>query len=299
MQWHQIYGALKCSVRAFSQDKVSRRGAALAYYSIFSMAPLLVILLGIASLIFGERAAEGKILDQIEGTVGPSAGQAVQDILRTTHRQGGSIAATIVGLVLLLFGASRVFVELQEALDNIWHVTPNPGRGWGRILRERFLSFVMVVVVGFLFLASLIVTAALLAVSKFLSPMALPGGISLWQAIDTLVSLGFITVLFALLFKTLPNVKLGWRDVWISALVTAALFTGGKFLIGLYLTHTVTASAFGVAGSLVILLLWVYYSSQIVLFGAELTRQFLQLSGRQILPEDNAIPVGTDRRPGC
>ena len=221
MQWHLIYGALKSSGRCFSQDKVSRTGAALAYYSIFSMAPLLVIVLGIASLIFGERAAKGEILDQIGGMLGPSAGQAVQDMLRTTHREGGSIAATIAGVVLLLFGASRVFVQLQEAIDNIWHVMPNPDRGWRRILRERFLSFVMVVVIGFLFLVSLIVSAALLAASKFLSPMALPGGISLWQAIDALVSLGFITVLLALLFKTLPDVKLGWRDVWIRALVTA------------------------------------------------------------------------------
>jgi membrane protein len=129
--------------------------------------------------------------------------------------------------------------------------------------------------------------------------LALPGGISLWQAIDTLVSLGFITALFALLFKTLPDVKLGWRDVWIGALITAVLFTVGKILIGLYLTHTSTASAFGAAGSFMILLLWVYYSSQIVLFGAELTHQFLQQSGRQIVPRDNAILVGTDTRPGC
>src|SRR5262249_10151892 len=153
--------------------------------------------------------------------------------------------------------------------------------------------------IGFLFLVSLIVSAGLLAASKFLSPMALPGGISLWQAIDVLVSLAFITVLLAVLFKTLPDVKLGWRGVWIGARVNARLFTVGKFLIGLYLTHTSTASAFGAAGSLVILLLWVYYSSQIVLFGAELTRQFLQQSGRQIAPRDNAILVGSDTRPDC
>src|SRR5262249_43240928 len=193
-QWRLIYGALKGSVRDFSQDNVSRIGAALAYYSILSIAPLLVIAVGMAGLIFGEQAARGEILDQIEGTVGPGAGRAVQDMLRTMYQDGSSVAATIVGVFLLLFGASRVFVLLQDALDDIWHVTPNPDREWTRILRKRFVSFVVVLVIGFLFLVSLIVTAGLLAASEFLIPGALPGGIASWQVIDTLVSLGFITV---------------------------------------------------------------------------------------------------------
>src|SRR5262249_39002088 len=157
----------------------------------------MVIAVGIAGFIFGERAARGEILDQIEGTVGPGAGRAVQDVLRTTYHDGSSVIATIVGVFLLLFGASRVFVLLQDALDDIWHVTPNPDREWARMLRKRFVSFIVVLVIGFLLLMSLIVTAGLLAASKLLIPGALPGGISSWQVIDTLVSLGFTTVLLA------------------------------------------------------------------------------------------------------
>jgi len=294
MQWRTVRDALVSSFRGFSEDKISRLGAALAYYGIFSMAPLLVIAIGIASMVFGQQAAQGELLDQIEGTVGADAGQAVQDMLRSTDRGGGSVAATIVGVVLLLFGASGAFVQLQDALDTIWHVVPRPDRSWWAIVRERFLSFAMVVVIGFLLLVLLGVSAALSAVSKFLTPAALPGGAALWQGSNAVVSLGIVTLLLALLFKGLPDVKLAWRDVWIGALVTALLFTVGKSLIGLYLAHTSTASAFGAAGSLVVLLVWVYYSSQIVLFGAELTRQLLRESGRQVVPADNAMLVADE-----
>ena len=294
MQWRTVRDALVSSFRGFSEDKISRLGAALAYYGIFSMAPLLVIAIGIASMVFGQQAAQGELLNQIEGTVGADAGQAVQDMLRSTDRGGGSVAATIVGVVLLLFGASGAFVQLQDALDTIWHVVPRPDRSWWAIVRERFLSFAMVVVIGFLLLVLLGVSAALSAVSKFLTPAALPGGAALWQGSNAVVSLGIVTLLLALLFKGLPDVKLAWRDVWIGALVTALLFTVGKSLIGLYLAHTSTASAFGAAGSLVVLLVWVYYSSQIVLFGAELTRQLLRESGRQVVPADNAMLVADE-----
>jgi membrane protein len=289
-----IYDVLKASFRDFIADKVPRLGAAVAYYSIFSIAPLLVIAIGIASLIFGEQAAQGEIRGQIEGTVGPSAGRAVQDILHATDRQSGGVTATIVGLVVLLFGGSSVFVQLQDGLNTIWHVTPKPDRGWWTTIRERLLSFGVVVVVGFLLLVSLIVSAALSAANKFLTPSALPGGSSLWQVINALVSLGLVTLLLALLFKVLPDVKLAWRDVWIGALTTAGLFTVGKYLIGLYLAHGSTTSAFGAADSLVILLVWVYYSSQIVLFGAELTRQLVKRSGREVIPTDNAILIADE-----
>jgi membrane protein len=294
MQWQTVRNALVGSFRCFSEDRVSRLGAALAYYSVFSIAPLLVIAIGIASLIFGQQAARGEILEQIEGTVGSSAGRSLQDMLGATDRAGGGVAATIVGVALLLFGASGVFVQLQDALDTIWHVAPRPDRSWWTIVRERFLSFAMVVAIGFLLLVSLAVSAALSAVNKLLTPAALPGGATLWQGINALVSLGFITLLIALLFKTLPDVKLAWRDVWLGALVTSLLFTAGKFLIGFYLAYTSTASAFGAARSLVVLLVWVYYSSQIVLFGAELTRQLLLQSGRKIVPADNAIVVAAE-----
>jgi len=289
MCWRSVLEVLTDSFREFGEDKVSRLGAALAYYGIFSIAPLLLIAIGIASLIFGQQAARGEILEQIEGMVGLSAGRAVQDILQASNRAGGGVRATVVGLAVLLFGASGVFIQLQDALNTIWHVTPKPGRGWWTIIRERLLSFSMVVMIGFLFLVSLISSAILTAAQKFLPPTAFPGGTLLWQAINGLSSLGLITLLLALLFKVLPDVKLGWRDVWIGAATTAVFFTVGKFLIGLYLVHSGAASAFGAAGSLVILLVWVYYSSQIVLFGAEVTRQMLLRSGSQVTPRDNAI----------
>jgi membrane protein len=291
MRWLLIWEVLKDAFREFSEDKVSRLGAALAYYGIFSIAPLLLIAAGISGLIFGQQAAQGGMLDQVKVTVGPNAGRALQDILEATERTGGSVTATVLGVVLLFFGASSVFVQLQDALNTIWHVTPKPGRGWWTMIRERLLSFAIVMAVGIVLLASLILSAALSAANKFLTPTALPGGSAVWHAINGLVSLGLVTLLLALVFKFLPDVKLAWHDVWIGAAVTAGCFSVGKFLIGLYLAHSSTASAFGAAGSVVILLVWVYYSSQIVLFGAEVTRQVLRRSGRRVIPTNNAMLV--------
>src|SRR5262245_29896213 len=245
MQLRAVYELIKESARDFSEDKVPRLGAALAYYSIFSLAPLLIIAIGIASMIFGEQAARGEILGQIEGTIGTSAATAVQDMLRAARQDGGGIAATIVGAIVLLFGASGVFVQLQDALNTIWHVAPKPNRSWWATIRERFLSCAMVFGIGFLLLVSLIVSSALSAVSKFLTPAAIPGSSYLWQGVNALVSLGLITVLLASMYKVLPDVQLGWHQVWIGALATALLFTAGKYLIGVYLAHSSTASAFG------------------------------------------------------
>jgi membrane protein len=291
MSWRAIYDVLKHSFYQFNEDKVSRLGAALAYYSMFSIAPLLLIALGIASLIFGKQAAEGELLEQIIGTVGPNAGHAVQDMLEATYLAGGGLTATIVGVVVLFLGASGVFVQLQDALNTIWHVRTKRERGWWTAIRERLLSFSMVMAIGFLLLASLILSALLSAASKFLGPEALPGGSLVWQGINGLFSLGLATVLLALLFKALPDVRLPWRDVWFGALATAVMFSLGKYLIGLYLAHSSTASAFGAAGSLVVLLAWTYYSSQVVLFGAEVTRQMVERSGRRIVPAENAMLV--------
>jgi membrane protein len=289
-----IYDVLKETFNDFSQDKVPRLGAALAYYSIFSLAPLLIIAIGIASVIFGPKAARGEIVGQIEDMIGPSAAQAIQDMLQAANQGGGGIIATVIGLVVLIFGASGVFVQLQDALNTIWHVTPKPDRSWLAMIRERFLSFAIVLGAGFLLLVLLVVSAALSAVNEFVTPTSLPGGTFLWQALNTVLSIGFITLLLSLLYKVLPDVKLGWRHVWVSALTSAVLFTVGKFLIGLYLAHSSTASAFGAAGSLVLLLVWVYYSSQIVLFGAQLSRTLLKRAGLQPEPADNAILVADE-----
>jgi membrane protein len=291
MQLRSIYDVLKQAVHDFSEDKVPRLGAALAYYSVFSLAPLLIIAIGITSLLFGERAAHGQILTQIEGTVGEPVARSLEEMLRHAHQNGGGVIATVVGVVVLLFGASGVFVQMQDSLNTIWHVAPKPDRSWWAVVRERFLSFAAVLCIGFLLLVSLLASAAISAVSNFLTPASLPGSSYLWQLVNNLVAFGFITLLLALMYKVLPDVHLHWRDVWIGAAVTALLFNVGKYLIGLYLANTGTASAFGAAGSLVIILVWVYYSSQIVLFGAELTRTLVKREGHEIVPTDNAIFV--------
>lgn len=289
MQLRSIYDVTKQAISDFSEDKVPRLGAALAYYSVFSLAPLLIIAIGIASLLFGEQAAHGQMLAQIENTVGEPVARSLEEMLRNTHENGAGVLATVVGMIVLLFGASGVFVQLQDSLNTIWHVAPKPDRGWWAVIRERFLSFAAVLCIGFLLLVSLIASAAISAVSNFLTPSWLPGSSYLWQVVNNLIAFALITVLLALMYKVLPDVKLRWRDVWIGAAVTGLLFNIGKYLIGLYLAKTGTASAFGAAGSLVIILVWVYYSSQIVLFGAELTRTLVKREGQEIVPTDNAI----------
>jgi membrane protein len=288
MSLKAILEITKQTWKDFSEDKVPRLGAALAYYSIFSLAPLLILAIGIAGLVFHDKARD-QILGQIGGTVGEPVAGALAEVLQNAGTGGTGLIATVVGIVVLIFGASGLFVALQDALNTIWHVTPKPDRGWWTVLQERFLSFGMVLGIGFLLLVSLILSAAISALSNFLTPASMPGSAALWQALNTILSLAVITVLLALIYKILPDVKLGWENIWISAFVTAILFSIGKYLIGLYLAHTSTASAFGAAGSLVIILIWVYYSSQILLFGAELCRTLRKRSGKEIVPTDNAI----------
>jgi membrane protein len=205
--------------------------------------------------------------------------------------------ATVLGIAVLFFGASGVFGELQDALNTIWKVQPRPGRAWLTILRERFFSFTMVVGTGFLLLVSLVISAALAAAGKYLSNAALPGGVALWQAVTWLVSFTFIALVFALIFKVVPDVKLRWGDVWIGAVLTALLFALGKFALGLYLGWGTTTSAYGAAASLVVLLLWVYYSAQILLFGAEFTRvNALRYGSHFVVAADNAVPVTAEER---
>jgi membrane protein len=296
MNWKTLLGLIKDTYSEWSEDKAPRLGAALAYYTVFSLAPLLIIAIGIAGLVFGKEAAQGEIIGQVEDTIGAPAGKAIQDMLKHSYTSGESIWATVVGVVVLFFGASGVFVQLQDALNAVWRVTPKPGRGWMETIRERFLSFAAVLGIGFLLLVSLIISAALSALNRFLTPAALPGGVYLWQALNILVSLGFITLLFALMFKVLPDVRIAWRNVWVGALVTAVLFTVGKYLIGLYLGRSSTASAFGAAGSLVVILVGVYYSAQILLFGAEFTRVYACRHGACIEPKDYAMAVTPEAR---
>lgn len=286
MNLKSAWGMLRQTYNEWSADKAPRLGAALAYYAIFSIAPLLVISVAVAGLVFGEQAARGEIENQIRDTIGPRAAEVIQDMLHRTYASGGSMTATVIGIALLFFGASGVFVELQESLDTVWKVRPKPDRGFWGVIRDRFLSFVIVLGTGFLLLASLVLSTALAALDRFWS-----WDVYVWQLVNSLVSFGFITVLFALIFKFLPDATVAWRDVWVGAALTALLFTVGKYLIGLYLGQSSTTSAFGAAGSLVVILIWVYYSAQILLFGAEFTRVYALRRGSDVQPTANAESV--------
>ena len=286
-----LFELVKATGRVWYEHEAYRLGAALAYYMAFSLAPVLIIVVAMASLVFGERAAQGQLVEQIGTTVGPQMAQTIQDILRQTHTAGSGTLATVFALAVLLFGATAVFAELKNALDAIWDVRPKPGRGWLRVVKDRFWSFTVVLGIGLLLLVSLSASTVL---DKFVSFASLPGSIYWWQAVEVIVSLGLLTLLFAMIYKTLPDVLLSWRDVWVGAAVTAVLFTLGKYLIGLYLGHIGLTSAYGVAGALAVILLWVYYSSQVLLFGAAFTQVYANKYGRPLVRADRAEP----RHPG-
>jgi membrane protein len=294
-----FYDVIKTTVAEWINDKVPAMGAALAYYTVFSIAPFLVIVISVAGLLFGEEAARKSIADETSRTVGPQVAGAIDRLLANATTPQGYTIATIISVVILLFGASGVFVQLQDSLNTIWKVVPKPGRGIMGVIRDRILSFAVVLGTGFLLLVSLVFSAALSALTKHFASDALPGGVQFWQMVNDLVSLVFITVLFALIYKVLPDAKIAWRHVWTGAAITAVLFTIGKTLIGFYLGQSSTTSPFGTAGSLVVILIWVYYSAQIVLFGAEFTRVFSMKSGLRIVPAENAMCRPPADKPGA
>ena len=270
-----LWWVLKHAFIGWWNDNVPRLGASLAYYTLFALAPILIVAIAVAGLVFGEQAVRGQIVGQISGLVGEQGARAVQAMLEGAARRSSSIPATVIGLVTAFLGATGAFIELQNALNAIWRVKPRPGVSVKAFLLQRLVSFGLVVGVGFVLLVSLLVSAALAALDHFLGN-AFPGLAVLWSASSVVVSLGVVTLLFAMVYKVLPDVRLGWRDVWIGALVTAGFFTVGKLIIGLYLGTTSMASSYGAAGSVVVLLVWVYYSSQVVLLGAEFTRFYVE-----------------------
>jgi len=270
----------------WSDDKVPRLGAALAYYTVFSIVPLLIIVIGIAGLVFGEEAAQTYIMAQIQSLIGPQSAEALEEMLKTANKPSYGFTATGLALVTLLVGASGVFAQLQDALNSIWKVEPKSGRGIVGLIKDRFLSFLAVLGTGFLLLVSLVVSAVLSAAGKFFSGW-LPAPEAVLHAVNLVVSFAVITVLFAMIFKFLPDARIDWNDVWIGAALTSLLFTIGKFLISLYLGKADIGSAFGAAGSFVIVLVWVYYSSQLLLFGAEFTAVYADRFGSRILPSTN------------
>jgi membrane protein len=290
MKPKDIFPLLKQTFNEWLDDKAMRMGAALSYYTIFSIAPLLIIVMAIAGAVFGTEAAQNRIAGEISETVGPDSARAIQDMVKHASDTGTGTLATVIGIIVLVLGATGVFGELQDSLNTVWKVAPKPGRGLWGIVHDRFLSFTMVLGIGFLLLVSLVASAALSALSAWSSGV-LPGGEVLWHVVNSVVSFGLITLLFAMMYKLLPDVQMAWGDVWIGAAVTALLFTIGKYLIGLYLAQAGVASAYGAVGSLVVVLVWVYYSALVFLFGAEFTHVYADRFGSHVRPAANAVPL--------
>jgi len=291
MQPRDLFPLIKEAASDWVDDGAMRLSSSLAYYAIFSLAPLLVIVVSIAGLVFGEEAARGQLAQQIAKLAGARAGDAIQAAVHSSaSHQTTGVLATIIGSAVLLFGASTVFAELKDALNIIWGVIVKPGRPFLTMVRDRFFSFSIVLAIGFLLLISLVISILLAALGIYMSGrLQLPSAV--WQAWDFLISFMVVSCLFAMIFKLLPNVIIRWRDVWLGSISTAFLFTVGKFVIGYYLAASSIASSFGAAGSVVIVLVWIYYSACILFFGAEITKIYARKFGSGIVPNSRAVLV--------
>ncbi|SNR99133.1 membrane protein [Methylobacillus rhizosphaerae] len=296
---HALY-RLKClrqlliqSVLSWFSHRATSKGAALAFYTMFSLTPILILVIAIAGYFLGERAAHGEIVAQISDLVGDSGAQVIQSMLARAHNPKSGIIATLIAGSLLFIGATTVFAELKASLDEIWEISKIKARdkkqALGALVKTRLLAFSIILSLAFLLLTSLLVNAGLALVEQFAAEFVgrFITTIGIFKHVSALVSFGVITSMFAVIFKMLPDVKLPWSDVWIGAAFTAILFGLGKYLIGIYLGNSAVASSFGAAGSLIALLLWVYYSAQIFFFGAEITRQYaLTFGSLKNIPAD-------------
>jgi len=284
----EVWVLVRRSVTAWIDDYAPSMGAALAYYTMFSIAPLLVIVIAVAGIMFGHDAAKGHVLAELRGIMGEEGARAVEGLLKSASDPDKSSLAAVIGVITLLVGATSVFSELQSALDRIWRVeAATPSEGVWRWLKTRVLSLGVILGFGFLLLVSLVLSAALAAVGKWWGPL-FGAWETILESINFVFSFAIITLVFAVIYKSLPRVSIDWRDVWIGATVTALLFSVGKLLIGLYLGRTGIASAFGAAGSLAVLLVWVYYSAQIFLLGAEFTWVYTHRHGSRAAGEARA-----------
>ena len=294
-----MFGLLRDTFREWREDGANRLAAALAYYTTFSLAPLLVLIIAMAGLVGGQESAQGQVMAQVEDLLGSEGREFIQGMIESASRPATGWPATVIGALTLLFGALGVFGELQNSLNTIWEVKPKPAKslvdGIKRFVIKRLMSFAMVLVIGFLLLASLVISAAVSALGEYIGtrwPLA-----DFWlQLLNFLISFVVISFLFAMIFKFLPEIKIAWKDVWLGAVVTSALFSLGKFLIGLYLGRSEVGNTFGAAGSLAILLIWIYYSAQILFFGAEFTQVYANRYGSKIVPDPGMVRVTEQER---
>ena len=295
MYWRHFWQIFKGAVWEWSEDKVPRMAGALAFYTLFSLTPIVIVAIAVAGFFVGQKEALQGVLEQVGFLIGPAGVDAINLLVKHAPERQASLLASGIGLATMFFGATGAFTELQDSLDTIWEVQPKPGLGLLEMVRDRFLSFAMVLVIGFLLLVSLVTSAFLTALTKSFSGY-LPPGLQLAQATNFLVSLVVITFLFALIYKVLPDATVAWRDVWLGSAMTSILFTLGKSLFGLYLGHSTIGTSYGAAGSLVIVSLWTYYSALILLFGAEMTHVQSELRGNRVEPTEKAVHLTEHNR---
>jgi membrane protein len=286
----QIVHVLRCAISAWVDHRAASKGAALAFYTLFSLAPILVLVIAVAGFFYGADAARGQLMGQLKGLMGAQGAEAIQLVLAGARNHDSGIKATIIATVLLLFGATSVFAELKDSLDEIWDIPKPKDASWWDLVRTRLLSFGLILVLGFLLMVSLVVSAALAVVDGYISGLWKEAAVLL-SIVAWLVSFSVIAVLFGVIYKLLPRIKLSWRDVIIGAVGTAAMFELGKFIIGLYIGNSGVANSFGAAGSTIALLLWVYYSAQIFFLGAEFARQYAVQLGSLRNKDPKAVPT--------
>ena len=284
-----VGGLLKESFKGFSDYKVPKLSASLAYYTVFSLGPLLIVIIFLTSIFLGREAVEGSIYAQIQGFVGDDAAKQIQDIIKNASITGKGTVAAIIGIVTLLIGATTVFGEIQDSINDIWGLKPKPKQGWLKLIKNRLLSFGIIASLGFLLLVSLAVTAVVEALGKRLEAAFPDVAVVVFYIINLILTLGVTTLLFAVIFKVLPDAKIKWSDVWAGAITTSLLFLVGKFAISFYISKSDVGSTYGAAGSLVILLVWIYYSSIILYYGAVFTKAYAVKYGSAIKPNDYAV----------
>ena len=288
---HSAFRILKDTFDSFLDDRALKLSASLSYYTVFSLAPLLLLMISLAGLFFGREAIQGQVFGEINGLIGNEAAAQIQDIIKNMELSGETTMAVIIGGITLLIGATSVFVDIQESINIIWRVKAKPKRGWLKLLEDRLLSSSLIVGLGFLLIVSLMVNGALLALSEWLKGYFPDVTLIVFQIANLLVSFIVIMTLFGVIFKVLPDAKIAWKDVKSGAFFTACLFMLGRFLIGIYIDYSSTGSAYGAAGSLIVILVWVYYTAAILYFGAEFTRVYAEYMGARIEPADYAVYV--------
>jgi membrane protein len=291
-----VWIVLRDSFNGFMDDRCLKLSAALAYYTVFSLAPLLVLIISVLSLFYGQEAVQGQIFSQLNGLLGNDAAKQIQDMLKSIQLSGKTNVALGVSIATLLFGATSIFIEIQDSVNMIWRVKAKPAKGWLKLIKDRLLSSSLVLSLGFLLLVSLLINGLIIAMSDILTRYVPEIGLLLVEALNFTVSTIIITALFATIFKVLPDAKIAWKDVRWGALFTALLFMLGRYLIGLYIDTTGTSSTYGAAGSLIVILTWIYYTAAILYFGAEFTQAYANHFGIKIEPAEHAVYVEQQER---